>query len=483
MPGIIFNGEYNPHSFDEFTAGDEERRIRHALLNLYWQYYEGDQKRFLDVKTGSYDDNVIYNLCGQAVERSVHFLFPEPPTLKYSKKVDQKKVETLWKEEFMPSFLTDIAISGLVSGHVFLRIDNSDENPSFINIDPRVMTVFWDVRRADTALWYRMTWAEGSEYDRDKFFIEDYVPNKYLSNVDTDEGWSIITYKWVPQKTVTLQQIGEPELWNYPFAPIVDWKAQPLPFNFYGPSLLRHLHVNDVLNFLASNTNRILRFHAHPKTIITGAGQQALEQTSIDEVWAIPTADAKVFNLEMQSDLKASMEMMDKTRAAFFAQAHVVDTTSYKDKIGQITNFGVHVLFADMVDHTKVMHQLYGRGLQEATRRALIIMGSNNNIGIPNIVWADPLPVNQTERVNAVKIEQSIGVTSPQTLSESLDRDFDQEQTRIKEGQATYINLGNQGIHKVEDLPIEKEKSSNADGASPDEWDDSDRLQRAIESI
>lgn len=489
MPGIMFNGTYDPYDKEIFQAGEEERQYRHRMLDWYWKYYDGNHKKFLKTTVGTVDDNVVVNLCSQAVDRFVSFMFPELPKIRYPDESRTDKVKEVWNElDYIPTFLTDIGISGLVSGHVFARVDNSspDGLVRFVNLDPRIMSVFWDKRNIREPLWYRMTWTQlAPDRISDIYYIEDYVPAKY---VDGEAGWYILTYEWNPRLKNNLTLI-DTEKWDYELGPIVDWKAQPMPFSYYGPSLLKHLHVNDVVNFLWSNTNRILRFHAHPKTIILGAGSQDLQQTSIDEVWAIPVAGAEVFNLEMQSDLKASLEMMDKARAAFFAQTHVVDTTTQRDKIGQITNFGLQVLFSDMLDHTKLVQQLYGNGIRELFSRAMTIMG-DPEAGKPFIGWPNPLPVNRTEQVNAVKVEQSIGLSSPETLSESLDRDFDDEQMRMDRAKTKNINLfiGASGIKSLDELPLQKNGSNpNTEESDqpeqPDEWDDSERLQRAVESI
>lgn len=483
MPSIAFNGIYDPDNKEIFQAGEEERQYRHRLIDAYWKYYDGDHKKFLKTTAGSYDDNVIVNLCSQAVDRFVAFMFPDLPRIQYNDEERVTRAMDIWNErDYIPTFLTDIGISGLVAGHVFVRLDNSeaDGKINFINLDPRMMVVFWDKRNPRKPLWYRMTWTQyASDGISEIYYIEDYVPASYVTG---EEGWYILTYEWNPRIKNRMVLI-ESEKWDYPFAPITDWKAQPAPFSYYGPSLLKHLHVNDVVNFLWSNTTRILRFHAHPKTIILGAGSQDLQQTSIDEVWAIPVAGAEVFNLEMQSDLAASIELMDKARSTFFAQTHVVDTTTQRDKIGQITNFGLQVLFSDMLDHTKTVQQLYGNGIRELFSRSMWIMG-DVEAGKPLIVWANPLPVNRTELVNAVRVEQAIGLTSPQTLTESLERDPDNEQRRMGFAKVNdiYMYLGDQGMHQLSELPVQ-EKVVADEQKSGDEWSANDRLQRSIESV
>jgi len=490
MPGIPFTGRYDPLDRDVYTAGDEERKLRYDSISLFWRYYDGIHRKFLKVTPGVYDDNTVINMCSQAVDRLASFVFPTTPDLKYSTKKYQKAVDKLWKEEeYIPAFTTDAGIAGLIAGHVYVRVDASDITvPRFILLDPRLITNFWDMAKPQETLWYRMTWADsGDQRHGETYYIEDYVPSNIDANaVDfngnpTDAGWQIIMYKWNPNSREFLREIKR-EHWVWDFSPIVDWKAQPKPFTNYGPSLLRHLHINDVANFLFSNTNRILRFHAHPKTIILGASKEELQQTAIDQVWAIPTTGATVFNLEMQSELNASLMLYQEAKTSFFSQTHVVDTAANQEKLAGITNFGLHVLFSDMLDHTSQIRQLYGRGIQEMIYRAMTIIG-NEKAGHPQILWGNPLPVNRSELVNAVKVEQSVGSTSPQTLAEELSRDYESEQTRMGIAKNKgMLNLAEDGIHDIEELPVQNESSVDA-GGEREGLDASDKLQRSIDSI
>ncbi len=51
-----------------------------------------------------------------------------------------------------------------------------------------------------------------------------------------------------------------------------------------------------------SNENRIIHFHAHPRTWGSGFNAQALE-TSVDGVLVLPGQTAQLHNLEMTSSL------------------------------------------------------------------------------------------------------------------------------------------------------------------------------------
>lgn len=108
--------------------------------------------------------------------------------------------------------------------------------------------------------------------------------------------------------------------WGYEWPPILDWKNLPNPHQYYGLSDLEMADLNDAVNFIASNTGRIIKVHAHPKTIGVGVLGKDVQETSVDSFWTIPNADAKVYNLEMQSELRSSLEFFQLLLHAAFVK-------------------------------------------------------------------------------------------------------------------------------------------------------------------
>jgi hypothetical protein len=207
----------------------------------------------------------------------------------------------------------------------------------------------------------------------------------------------------------------------------------------YGQSNLKHVDLNDAVNFVASNTARIIKHHAHPKSVIIGAELKDLNATAVDGLYTLPPG-ASVTNLEMQSDLQSSMRMLEMLRSAFFTQARVVDWASQKDKVGQLTNFGLRVLFNDMLDMIDGKHRVYGRGLAEISRRGLVMMG-HADAPLPEVQWGESLPKDRKESVEAVEKEKGLGFTSDHTLAQELGRDYDAEKERKEEEAANASDL------------------------------------------
>jgi hypothetical protein len=475
MPGIA--PEYKPNDRSIKELGNKERQRRAKVIETAWKYYRhGYVRKPLKIKPGDVDDNVILNHCAHAIDKSVSFFVPEPPRFVLPRGVNREpgidgRLESVFsvEQEAIHAFLehnefdhqiVDIALSGFISGHNFLRLylpENgdtvtADNPPTLALIDPRHVNVFWDTSNIRRTLFYRLTWKiSNSEYR-----IQDIVPTWLVNRatnqqqpVDMELGWQIIEYRAkTPEGEYTQTGVDE---WPYPFAPLIDWKNRHAPHEYYGESDLLHADLNDAINFVASNTARIIKYHAHPKTVMIGGDPSSIQSTSVDGLWSLPDG-VTVENLEMQSDLSSSLAYLEKLETAYFTQMHVLSINTIKDKVGALTNFGVRMLFKDMLDVADTKHSLYGSALAEMVRRALVLMGFED-VEKPKVEWVDPLPANILELTTALKTQDEMGVISKQTIQEKLQLDPAIEDERMGDEQGsttdalvdTLIRLGERG--------------------------------------
>jgi hypothetical protein len=220
-------------------------------------------------------------------------------------------------------------------------------------------------------------------------------------------------------------------IWPFPWAQIVDWQNMPDPREYYGMPDLQNAALNDALNFVLSNTQRIIRYHAHPRTVGTGFNAANLTKAAdVEALWTIPTPDAKVVNLEMQSDLASSMAFAASMQAQFWSEHRGFDLTSVKDKLGDLTNFGLRVLMGDAIGKTSTKQELYGLGLRAINRRALELLGYGPD-NVTAIVWPDILPSNMIEAAQVQQLLLGMGVTSKASAASALGLDWDEEQERM----------------------------------------------------
>jgi hypothetical protein len=194
---------------------------------------------------------------------------------------------------------------------------------------------------------------------------------------------------------------------------------------------MRDIAVNNSINFLASNTQRIIKYHAHPRTVGTGIESPSkLATTSVEGLWTIGSPEAKIYNLEMQGDLSASLNWLAYMVGYAYSRHQAVDLVSLRDQLGRLTNFQLQTLYKDALDKLRVKRILYGRGLAELSRRALVLSGMSD-AGLPTIHWPEPLPYNDLEEIQAIEKEMDIGILSHESAASLRGRDWELEKERM----------------------------------------------------
>jgi hypothetical protein len=255
----------------------------------------------------------------------------------------------------------------------------------------------------------------------------------YYMNSDTSGKWAI--FPPMP-----------PERWEYEFPPVIHWQNLPLAGSVYGRSDIEDvIEVQDRLNFVASNISKIIRYHSHPKTWGRGQAMGNKASWGPDEMVLFNTDNAMLANLEMQSDLGAAQKYLLYMRQALFDITRTVDVTSFADRLGALTNFGLRVLFMDALAKLNTKQELYGEAFVELNHRMLTIGGFKDTDG-GAVVWPDVLPKNELEDMAGDKFELDYGLVSKRTLMAERGRDFEIEGERMgaeaTEAQANENNIG-----------------------------------------
>jgi hypothetical protein len=437
MPAILPKYNVNDRLLNDLTAS--EFQARKTQIDLYWNYYNGAHHKPLKIRQGEYDDNIIINLCGRSADKLTEFIgIPNRLDLPGDVDGDEDSPQQMLLNEAVQAHEPDIPqvfIAGMVTGHVFLKINQEDDGATWRLdlIDGRHIIVFWDTTNVRRKLYYRMEWQMGNEKRR-----VDMVPDWLLDASEAEgevmpvpgvpERWTVIEYQ-MKGSSSRWEEIARDE-WAFSFAPIVDWANKRVPHQYYGASNLKNaIPLNDAVNFVASNTGRIIKYHAHPRTIGLGMEASDVKGTSIDGLLTISAkpGDAEISNLEMQSDLSSSMAFFNQLKGEFFAEQRMVDLSTIRDRLGQVTNFGVRMIFNEQLENSDEKRRVYGQWLSRAFQRLLTVMAME--VEEPEAQWDDPLPTNRMEAVQTAQIENDLGV-SKQTLFDDLGRDYFKEQER-----------------------------------------------------
>jgi hypothetical protein len=417
----------------------QEIEGRSKTFAKHWNYYDGIMPEPLKMELDGYNDNVILAKTDQIADKIVSFLLGDGIHWQGGEGADDNVVSDLWNANRGKMLLHNIALSGALTGHNVVRIEpRPGQMPRIVHINARHFSAFWDASDIDRVLWYRLQYQiDGGAGKR-----IDYVRGRFdgLTVDHNADGWTEVV--WRLNNSMGRWMIVNVTPWEYDWAPIVDWQNMPRPHEYYGmDDVHRAVALNDALNFVASNYNRILKHHSSPKTIGTGFEAGKLVASGVGGFYTVNDKDAKIYNLEMTSDLTSAREFLSILAREMWNSARMTDPQSVKDAVGQLTNFGLRVLYNDAIAKTETKRQLYGEALQTISERALEMSGLSSIEQI-DLKWPDTLPEDSEQVANSLLAELAAGVIDKKTYREIRDYDDEEISARLEEEKAGEDNLG-----------------------------------------
>lgn len=419
--------------FDNFRNGvrswlgfETESDPRVQIIKKNRAYVSGIQKRTLKVDSGKTDDNVTVNVVGLIVDRQVSWLFGRGVDFDLPEEGDspeQDYIDATWKANHKSTLLHKLAEHGALAGTAYIKILDGDD-PRLIAIDPQFVTIDTDPEDVETVIRYTVAYSIGD------------ISIKEVSD-NTTGKWVVTKYTKRGNQPEQSEDMG----WTYPFAPIVHCQNMPESDSVYGvPDIgAPELALQDAINLVASNTNKAVRLHSAPQLWGNNLG-------SMKEIIA---GTNKIIDLGQAGSL-SSIEMSEMVAASKFLQwlvkqlfntTRTVDLNSISDRIGDVTNFQMQVIYEDTMTKLATKRELYGEMLTEVNRRLLVIGGfSNTDAG--KINWPDIIPVNEVEETSSLQQDLNMGIVSKETVAMKRGYDYAQEQEKIAADKTNESNIG-----------------------------------------
>lgn len=437
--------EYGGGNLDRlyFDGLSADQRERVELYKLAWSYYHGEQKRQLKSKPGNPDDNVIINHSRRIVDDGVSFLFGKPLTWELTEgqtTPEEEAIESVWRSpEWKMAFLHDVALNGAVCGTFHIQIvppepDKGYPLPRLVNLYPGMVFPEWNPENIDEVWAYQLRYRSGDTIQRKIFSLDD------------RGQWQI----WEEKLTRgnTWEQTMPPEVWPWPWSPIVSGKNLPNPNNFYGESDLADADMNDYINLVASNSNRIIRLYAHKPIWGYGFGQDDLDVSPGKAIMA-KSDKAALNTLDAAGDMGNSVTHQRGLTQDFYQTTRVPEMNPENMALGAQSGFALQVLFGPLLSKTATKQNLYGMALVELNRRIaeMLELGADNQV---KLHWGDPLPVDIRARTEWLKFLREQGVLSKEGLAARADIDWETERERVAADKAADTNLGSQLLSAFE---------------------------------
>ena len=436
--------DYNADLFRQRQETEAQKRKETYKRN--WSYYHGDQKDVLKVKPGQANDNLIVNLTRYIVDKGASFLFGKPVDFQLQEGKTtpaEQKLADIWDRNRKMTMLLKAATLGGIYGQVYIGIV-----PDYYGVGMARLTLLeaeyvepsWKGDDVEDAWRYVISWveenAEGKAEDHEQEIVQDRVSKQWNVYYRIRVGGG----KWIPDP-----ERVDVTPWPYNWPPIIDCQNIPCPGKYHGLSDIEDMDEQDTLKYIASLTLHTLRYHADPKTWGVGAGELPAEAFDGDEAILFERLDAQLHNLEMQSDLTANLNFYDKIKAALMQGARVPDLNKDNLTLGAMSGFALRIIHGDLLEKTEAKRRTYGDMLIELNRRLLELAGFGSE-NYCEVIWQDPLPINEDEQMKRDGFELDNKLASTETIQKRRGLDPEAESEKIDaESDAEDLRTGNVG--------------------------------------
>mgnify|MGYP003751303469 CR=1 FL=1 len=418
------------HLADAMAIDELERQMR---FRRAWEAYHGQGPRPLKTLPGKVDDNVRVNYAKLIVNKGVSFLFGQDVTFELDETrqtAAEQWLQACWDELGGMLLLQKLALNGGVCGHAWAKLAPAPQGmlyPRVIVLDPANVSVGLALDDIERVEWYRIQYTavdprNGEPVTR-RQWIERDGPQWLIVDEESRKGGA-----W--------RRLGETP-WPYAWAPIIDCQNLPLPNEYWGASDLEDdvLELSRSIDFVLSNTARIIRFHAHPKTWARGVHGSDLK-VGVDEMILLQSENGELHNLEMQSDLGSSIAFYERLREALHEVSQVPEVATGKlEGIGALSGLALQILYQPLMEKTEVKRRTYGGLLVELNRR-LLEMGGWGPDQRTVLHWPAMLPTDPMAERQVAVLDEQLGV-SRDTLLQQLgyDPDLEREKRGVQEAE------------------------------------------------
>jgi hypothetical protein len=364
---------------------DEEEATRKERYKEYWRFYLGKHWEF---ERDEGEPLVTVNLCRAFVDASVAFFTgksfkTEVPTA--LEKTTLPILKEVWEDNNKNELFTDLGLQGAITGDGFVLVtfqeptdnekrifkDKAKGRIRILLLDSRDVTIYRhkfdpkSINRVEIVHTYFEVNEKGEK--EEKQFVQ-IISDDFIVEQDGD---------------------SKPQVYDNPYGeiPLVHVKNLPYPTYTYGIADIQDMiPLNKEINEKLTDTSDIINYQGSPITLIFGAKVANLVRDS-RTVWSGLPTDAKVENLELETDLGACNEYLDKMMSLIHMVAKVPEEAM--GKIKQISNTSaaaLNVMFQPLIQKTSEKKALYEPALQRLNYlilRTAILKG-----------WIDDLPLD-----------------------------------------------------------------------------------------
>lgn len=417
---------------------EQDRANRLRRYALYWDFYLGKHWRSADY--GGYpeyetDPLLVFNYCRRIVSKTASWLFSKGVEFVALKEYEAliPLINDTWETNKKNKFLMNAAIMGGVTGDVWVKVVydtswNSLHPIRLILVDSAIIEPVLNPHDMEDVQAVVISYPY---YDETKDAVVDYSETITKEEIRIDDDGKITV---------------EPN--PYGFINVVHWQNLNIPGDFWGMSDLADIiPINEELNRKSTDISDIINYHSEPVTCIFGAKMKQIVQGA-NKTWSGFPKDARVENLQLNSDLKASNSYMERIKESLHEISGV--PSGSLNTMGGISNasgIGLHIQFLPLIEKTLDKQITYGEGIKDVNDMIIRIAEMYDNSEMYSIDWNSlgdrkfncidtvfemPLPKDRLIEMQLIREELSLGLESRKGAMERLKkRDIEEKLEEI----------------------------------------------------
>lgn len=436
--------------------------VRLERIKEAWNFYEGYHWEGIDDLDSP---QVTFNYCKPFVDKFVAFEFGKGFTIKTPvvldetgvtvedtkidpnldvnndgdiseeelKKSPEKIVEKtindflnlVWKNNKKDQLCVEIGQTKSITGEAWVKVNY--ESPDRLD---DIFEEYPNGRIRLTCVPTQFVFPTFNQHDKDKLdsLLIMYPIEKRVNNGILFRRSSLTTviYKelWTKDEIIVYEGKEEKDRMENPYGliPFVQIKNFPVAGRTYGMGDLNDIiPLNVELNTKRSDVSEIIDYHSAPVTCVFGAKIGNLEKGA-NKVWGGLPKDAKVSNLELQSDLGASTSYIDSLKTAMCEIGGVPETVLGGAKaISNTSGVALQYMNLPLIERTRVKRHCTKEGFELVNKMILHIalieglIEKPENISKKDFLYnevtiPDTLPKDELIELQKIESEMKLGL-------------------------------------------------------------------------
>lgn len=426
---------------DNHLRPDERTRLQKA--QEFWNFYEG--YHWEGIQDVGERPQITENYCRAFVDKFVAFEFGTGFRVKspFEDNDDETPVTNflneIWKDNKKENLCTELGQSKSVSGFgcVQVRFDDKgkfddpfDEYEKgrirLINMPSHIVFPRFDPHDKDKVTELMIAYPIEVE-DRSPVLrtaIKKQVMYKQIwtkNNITIEDGQNApIT---IPNKYGII-----------PFVLVPNFPMSGKPITEAQSDLEDLIPLNIELNAKTSDVSEIIDYYSAPITILYGAKVSSLEKGA-NKLWGGLPKDARVQNLELQSDLGASNGYRQDLKTAMHEIGGVPEgALGGKQAISNTSSVALHIANSPIIERVRVKRGYTASAIQEINKIVLFIAkkeglvtqpekASNKDFYCTEIMFPDVLPKDRLLELQQIQLEMKNGLEYRKKAMERLGKE------------------------------------------------------------